>query len=75
VNNNCLACHSADHILNQPVLSTKAWDEVVLATRRASQLKPKSIPPSRDNGSFPDAFEAREPGQCGIKRSIRVELW
>jgi mono/diheme cytochrome c family protein len=29
VNNNCLACHSADHVLNQPALSTKAWDEVV----------------------------------------------
>jgi hypothetical protein len=29
VNNNCLACHSADHVLNQPVLSAKAWDEVV----------------------------------------------
>jgi cytochrome c5 len=29
VNNNCLACHSADHVLNQPLLSAKAWDEVV----------------------------------------------
>ena len=41
--------------------------------RCASQLKPKSISPSRDNGSFPDVFEACEPGRCGIKRSIRVE--
>jgi hypothetical protein len=29
VNNNCLACHSADHVLNQPTLSAKVWDEVV----------------------------------------------
>ena len=29
VNNNCLACHSADHVLNQPSLSREAWQEVV----------------------------------------------
>jgi hypothetical protein len=29
INNNCLACHSADHILYQPSLSRKAWEEVV----------------------------------------------
>ena len=29
VNNNCLACHSADHLLNQPSLSKTAWEEVV----------------------------------------------
>jgi hypothetical protein len=29
VNNNCLACHSADHILNQPSLPRKTWEEVV----------------------------------------------
>jgi len=29
INNNCLACHSADHVLNQPSLSTEAWREVV----------------------------------------------
>ena len=29
INNNCLACHSADHILNQPSLSREAWQEVV----------------------------------------------
>jgi hypothetical protein len=27
--NNCLACHSADHVLNQPSLSREAWLEVV----------------------------------------------
>ena len=25
INNNCLACHSADMILNQPALSKQAW--------------------------------------------------
>ena len=29
INNNCLACHSADHVLNQPALSRDAWQEVV----------------------------------------------
>ena len=25
INNNCLACHSAGMVLNQPALSTQAW--------------------------------------------------
>jgi mono/diheme cytochrome c family protein len=25
INNNCLACHSADMVLNQPMLSKQAW--------------------------------------------------
>jgi hypothetical protein len=29
INSNCLACHSADHVLNQPSLSREAWQEVV----------------------------------------------
>jgi hypothetical protein len=29
INNNCLACHSADHVLNQPLLSKQTWEEVV----------------------------------------------
>lgn len=29
INNNCLACHSADHVLNQPPLSKEGWEEVV----------------------------------------------
>ena len=29
INNTCLACHSADHVLNQPSLSREAWQEVV----------------------------------------------
>src|SRR5260221_11208594 len=27
INNNCLACHSADHVLNQPSLPRAAWQE------------------------------------------------
>ena len=29
VNNNCLACHSAGMVLNQPVLSKSAWQAAV----------------------------------------------
>jgi hypothetical protein len=29
VNGNCLACHSADHLMTQPSLPRKTWDEVV----------------------------------------------
>jgi cytochrome c553 len=29
INNNCLACHSADHVLNQPSLPRKTWEEIV----------------------------------------------
>jgi mono/diheme cytochrome c family protein len=29
VNGNCLACHSADHLMTQPSLSRKTWEEVV----------------------------------------------
>ena len=29
VNGNCLACHSADHLMNQPSLPKKTWEEVV----------------------------------------------
>ena len=35
INNNCLACHSADHVLNQPSLSRMAWEEVVNKMIRA----------------------------------------
>jgi hypothetical protein len=28
-NNNCLACHSADHVMNQPLLTEEGWSEVV----------------------------------------------
>jgi cytochrome c5 len=29
MNNNCLACHSADHVMNQPSLPRAGWQEVV----------------------------------------------
>jgi hypothetical protein len=29
INNNCLACHSASMVLNQPALSKAAWQAVV----------------------------------------------
>jgi mono/diheme cytochrome c family protein len=35
INNNCLTCHSADHVLNQPSLSKAAWEEVVTKMIRA----------------------------------------
>ena len=35
INDNCLACHSADHVLNQPSLSREGWEEVVKKMVRA----------------------------------------
>src|ERR1700680_859153 len=29
INNNCLACHSADHVLNHPALTRVPWQELV----------------------------------------------
>jgi hypothetical protein len=29
INNNCLACHSADMVLNQPALSRQTWNSEV----------------------------------------------
>ena len=29
INNNCLACHSADMVLNQPALSEETWEAEV----------------------------------------------
>jgi hypothetical protein len=29
INNNCLACHSADMVLNQPALTKSAWESEV----------------------------------------------
>jgi hypothetical protein len=29
INNNCLACHSADMVLNQPALSKSTWESEV----------------------------------------------
>lgn len=35
MNDNCLACHSVDHVMNQPSLSREGWDEVVKKMVRA----------------------------------------
>jgi len=29
MNGNCLTCHSADHVMNQPSLTKEGWEEVV----------------------------------------------
>jgi hypothetical protein len=38
INGSCLACHSADHILNQPALTKEAWGEVVNKMHSAYKL-------------------------------------
>jgi hypothetical protein len=35
INNNCLACHSADMVLNQPALSKAQWEAQVNLMRTA----------------------------------------
>jgi Quinohemoprotein amine dehydrogenase A, alpha subunit, haem binding len=35
INNNCVACHSVDHVMNQPSLSKEGWEEVVKKMVRA----------------------------------------
>ncbi|MGO9359185.1 cytochrome c [Rhodoblastus sp.] len=35
ITNNCVACHSADHVMNQPSLSKECWEEVVKKMVRA----------------------------------------
>jgi hypothetical protein len=35
LNDNCMACHSVDHVMNQPNLSKEGWEEVVKKMVRA----------------------------------------
>ena len=35
INDNCVACHSADHVMNQPSLSKQNWEEIVHKMVRA----------------------------------------
>jgi Quinohemoprotein amine dehydrogenase A, alpha subunit, haem binding len=35
ITNNCVACHSVDHVMNQPSLSREGWEEVVKKMVRA----------------------------------------
>lgn len=45
-NSNCLACHSADMVLNQPALPRAAWEAEVAKMRNAykAPLDPKDVP-------------------------------
>jgi hypothetical protein len=50
INNNCLACHSADMVLNQPALSKQAW-----ATEVAKMINAYKAPvASEDVGPIVD---------------------
>jgi hypothetical protein len=35
INTNCVACHSVDHVMNQPRLSRDGWEDVVKKMVRA----------------------------------------
>jgi mono/diheme cytochrome c family protein len=50
VNNNCLACHSADMVLNQPALSKAQWKAEVDKMRTAykAPIDPKDVDPIVD---------------------------
>jgi hypothetical protein len=45
INNNCLACHSADMVLNQPALSMTQWHAEVDKMRTAykAPIDPKDV--------------------------------
>ena len=45
INNNCLACHSADMVLNQPAMSTVRWQAEVDKMRMAykAPIDPKDV--------------------------------
>ncbi len=45
INNNCLACHSADMVLNQPALSKQAWTAEVnkMITAYKAPVAPEDV--------------------------------
>ena len=45
INNNCLACHSADMVLNQPALSKQAWTAEVnkMITAYRAPVAPEDV--------------------------------
>ena len=45
INNNCLACHSADMVRNQPALPKAQWDAEVIKMRTAykAPIDPKDV--------------------------------
>jgi cytochrome c5 len=57
INNNCLACHSADHVLNQPSLSRETWQEVV-----NKMIKAYKAPVSPDDAKAIVDYLARTKG-------------
>jgi hypothetical protein len=54
INNNCLACHSADMVLNQPTMSREAWASVV--TKMINNYKAPIAP--EDFGTIVDYLVA-----------------
>jgi hypothetical protein len=50
MNNNCLACHSSDMVLNQPALPTVQWQAEIEKMRMAykAPIDPKDVDAIRD---------------------------
>jgi hypothetical protein len=50
INNNCLACHSADMVLNQPALSKQAWTAEVnkMINNYKAPVAPEDVGPIVD---------------------------
>src|SRR5882724_11218489 len=50
INNNCLACHSADMVLNQPALSKQAWAAEVnkMINNYRAPIAPEDVDPIVD---------------------------
>jgi hypothetical protein len=50
INNNCLACHSADMVLNQPELSKQAWASEVnkMINNYKAPVAPEDVGPIVD---------------------------
>ncbi len=50
MNGNCLACHSADHLLNQPRLPKETWDEIVhkMISAYKAPIAPEDVAPIVD---------------------------
>jgi hypothetical protein len=50
INNNCLACHSADMVLNQPALSKQAWTAEVhkMINNYKAPIAPDDVDPIVD---------------------------
>jgi cytochrome c5 len=47
INNNCLACHSADMVLNQPAMSREAWASEVekMINNYKAPIAPEDVGP------------------------------